>query len=1363
MGEPSSLADAISLHTIDGDSDPAPNFEHVEVDLQSCTSADGDLLAEGDEKEYSEIPAAFREVTTTIITPPVYAPPSWALPKRSRFWSVIDLRLVTLLILWTGLLLHESSVVRASRQLSASDTDAVWHGLLATSMSCGLAYVHGRKRRETRQLLVPYNYHMSIGFAMIGIVCVLVSLPVMQFQAIKTKETTYDGKSPYPQLSCATLASWDQAFANLDGSLPSRIRETEDVLNDIEWDSTDHWMVSDKSNGTLRNLNAMNFNVVGRGKGAGEDCWNGEPCRYEDGVYMPVVPLADSVPVSAVLGSQWKVDSQVLAMALRCELIQVKDDPKLDHAEGNPSLFVDVKDFAGCSTTVTLPGLIYNSRLREKLREGLGQLENGAGKDSGVWKYLNDYRRLLLSKEEVVAYTPSWTRMRPDNADCSQKLAIVGLTSAAISSQAEPKASIVQAAVCKPEFFTASVRLLLSLNRTSLYHDEVPFVSRARPPRFNVVAPYHENFFKGLPKFGIPGFDLPFVPHWGKLEPHSRGRMSELFLQHVSKSAIPGTLWPLSQLREEIGTFVWNRPQPLGTLLMGGRLLRLSFLTKLSTAAGLALHERLEGAEPGGNWTSELAPTHAFAIQEEGISRDLVQARWSFRIFLYAYSLIATVFLIVYLKPESRTTVDGGSMLPWDVTSIAANAALLCHSPVKGWLSQYGTAPLPPKILESMRIGYWHIHELQGKSGWRVDYPQANIPAPRPAPRPPPRPPGGIEEMDDFEVFVHMLLSSVCMLTALVAYLVALFCRRNEPMDIRSQLSRLMDVADVRSTSSNWSIFAERLLPSSVILLSCFIWLPGLANFLRRRQPWVALKVPQPSNKSLTLDYQNVNFPVLQAIKNRHWFIVVVTLGCFFGLMAPVSQATLYRWKADVRQAKTVKGVRHWDWTEKITSPQADIDYFSGDALAVLAGGLLTGRMLPQFSSPEVGMVGLDTRKAANDISRPFASFETSALRASLKCEPTTVEGVLQKRNETKVPPVSIQRYVHDHGGRQTHYERPCSSPSRFSTEDPSTMGDRATNMIECTRWWLDDSATDNRGHAVPRWLVVSSYGVGHWSSQHQDLLLAEPVSVSALYCTPRIEIEQGQATMQLRDNEADIVKYEASNTPTVQLKQDIVTTICRGLNLSNIVLDGHEDGIIADEELIHTEFFVGDMMGYLVYRFACQGRPRCATRKEFSQDISQIFATYVSVLAGRSNVWRVSDPYHPVDLHPLRLKEVLQTDTFSKIFLICFLLFCAGVVAAEVWRYDFYILPTSPERLGGSLQLLCCSSIVTTLENEVEHPELLSLRQLYDKFDSWGHMYKLGRVNVNGRPTPAVDVVAAFDEADEGFERYRDDPEDGR
>lgn len=151
-------------------------------------------------------------------------------------------------------------------------------------------------------------------------------------------------------------------------------------------------------------------------------------------------------------------------------------------------------------------------------------------------------------------------------------------------------------------------------------------------------------------------------------------------------------------------------------------------------------------------------------------------------------------------------------------------------------------------------------------------------------------------------------------------------------------------------------------------------------------------------------------------------------------------------------------------------------------------------------------------------------------------------------------------------------------------------MDDRATNAIECTRWWLDDSATDNRGHAVPRWLIVSSYGVGHWSSQHQDLLLA-----------------------------------------------------------------------------------------------------------------------------------------------------------------------------VAIWRLDFYTLPTSPERLGGSLQLLCCSSIVTTLENEVEHPELLSLRQIYDEFDSWGHMYKLGRVNVNGRPTPAVDVVAAFDEADEGFERYPDDPEDRR
>ncbi|KAI1124852.1 hypothetical protein F5Y10DRAFT_20617 [Nemania abortiva] len=1345
MGERINFADDISLYTIEDDSDAAPDLEDIEVGSQSCAPTDDDSDARRDGKEYLETPSAFFDVTATIKAPPVHGWPSWAPSILYR----LDAPLVAIL-LFGGYLLHELSVNRASRISSISDTSTAWHGLLATLTSYGLAHISRWRIRWRSRDLSWSNTPTFTRSAAISIACAFVSIPIMQFQTIHERRVTYDGGRSQAELSCATLASWDRAFPNLKGSLPSIIRENpaEDVFRDIEWNSTDHWMVSDKSNGTLRNIRGIIFqDITGLGKGIGEDCWNGGDCHYEDGVYMPVLPLADAIPASRSLGSYWEIESQVLSVAFDCNLAQVGDNPELNQTNGRPSLSVKIGGATDCSVTATLLGLTYDKYRREALQRSLSTFESRSG--SAIRKFSNYYRRLLLSGEELVAYTPSWVRMGPDDSHCGQKFAIVGLTSAALSKQSKPEASQIQAAICTPAFYNASVKMLLGLNKTSIYHDQVRFASWARPPPFDRVKPHHKIFFKGL--LGIPAFDVPFEPDWKMLEPRIHRRLSEQFLQHVSKSCVPGSLWPFSQLREELGTIIWQRPQELGTLLMGGRLLRLSFLTKLSTAAGLALQERLEEAEIGGNWTSELRLVHASALIERGTTQDLFQARWSFRIFLYAFSLILTVLTAEFLFFNDR------SVWPWDVTSVAARATLLCHSPVRQWLSPYGTTEPFSNIARYMRIGYWHVHELQGKSGWRVDNPTAEDPVPD-------REVDNSDRRFDHAAYFHLVTSRKELGIALVVYLVAPWLTKtwSRSVDIESQLVRLMGVADIRQVASVWSILAARLLPTSALLFICFVWLPRTYDFVRQRQPWAALKTPQPSRKSITLDYYNANFPALLAFKNHHWFIVTLAVGCILGFIAPVMQATLYRSTVEPQDTKPVQGVRHWDWTDTITKSQDSIESHSREALVTLIDSLLTSRMLPPHSSPNVALLGLDIEKAEKDLSSPFASFETSALRAGLKCEEANIEAILQQEDKSKTSHVSIQSYVHDRNNRQTHFERPCSSPSHFGVWGSSAVGEPTTNMVECIRWWLDDASTEIRDN-VPRWLVVSSHGVGYWSSQHQDMQFTELVATSGFYCIPTMHIEQGQATVQVKGydtEQASLVKYKVSDNPVVEIRQDIVATISKGLNRSNIILDGHNGGIIADEALIHTEFFAGDMLGFLMYRFACQGRRPCGARKGFAQDISQIFAAYVSILAGQSDLLKGHNPDQSVELHPIELKEVVKAGLPQAIYLICFILFCVGVATTAFWRYMFYRLPAPPEELIGGLQLLSCSSIVDTLENEIEHPELLSLRELYDVVDSWGHMYKLGRVNTNGKATYVVDVVAVFDDEDNMSWRYRDDPE---
>jgi len=735
MADGTRVADAISLHTVDGDIDTASYTDDVtDANSQSSAGADGDENA-ADTDEYLATPSAFLEATAAIETPPVYASRPGSPSRWSRLWSLIDLRSMFLLLFWTCLLLHESSVVRASRSSSTSDIDAAWHALLAASMSYGLAYIYNRKKDELSLLMPIRNDHPRVALAVavsasVCIVGALVSMPVMRFTALDTKTIENRIDPGYRDLPCAKLASWEQALPNLEGSLPRQIHppSEENVFADTIWNSTDHWMVSDKSNGTLRNLYAMNvFEMKEGGRGPGEKCWNGGDCVYEDGVYMPITPLTTEASASSLLGGHWQVESEVLGMNLRCELVEVDNHPELDRTEGTSSFSVNIKDSTGCSATAHLTPLAYNAHLRTAMQRTLNQFESRTSSPE-AWKLLDYYRRLLLSNEEMVVYRPSWSTLDPGSGDCGHKLAIVGMDKAMISAKAKLTASHIQAAVCTPNFYTANVQLLLELNKTSRYHDQVVFQSRTRPAMFDDVRPYRKPIFEGIPAIGLPEFDLAFEPTWAKLNSHTQTQLSKLFLQHVSRTLISGSQWPFPQLREEMGDMIWKRPRALGTLLMCGRTLRLSFLTKLSAAAGLALEQRLEGADLGKDLISELHVFNAHSIQKHGITEDLLQARWTFRIFLYGSSIVLTAILVRLLAPESEIMSNGCSVFPWDITSVAARAAMLCHSPVRKWLSYYGTSELPDGMLKSMRIGYWQVHKLQGKSGWRVDYPQANIP-----------------------------------------------------------------------------------------------------------------------------------------------------------------------------------------------------------------------------------------------------------------------------------------------------------------------------------------------------------------------------------------------------------------------------------------------------------------------------------------------------------------------------------------------------------------------------------------------------------------------------------------------------------
>jgi hypothetical protein len=157
MADGTRVADAISLHTVDGDIDIISyTDDDIDADSQSSATVDRNEDAAEDTDEYLATPSAFLEATGAIETPPVYASGPGSPSRWSSLWSLTDLRPAFLLSFWACLLLHESSVVRATRSSSTSDIDTVWHALLAASMSYGLAYIYIRKKKTNYRFFYQY-------------------------------------------------------------------------------------------------------------------------------------------------------------------------------------------------------------------------------------------------------------------------------------------------------------------------------------------------------------------------------------------------------------------------------------------------------------------------------------------------------------------------------------------------------------------------------------------------------------------------------------------------------------------------------------------------------------------------------------------------------------------------------------------------------------------------------------------------------------------------------------------------------------------------------------------------------------------------------------------------------------------------------------------------------------------------------------------------------------------------------------------------------------------------------------------------------------------------------------------------------
>lgn len=719
-------SDAISLHTIA----EAPNFEDADDDDVPRSESPRTNVASGSaNQDELDVPAVFKTSPVLIKSPPVLS--SMRLDKGvlNTFLWRLSHPFIAVVVLWSTILFHGLLIgsIREDRATGAGHTDSTF---IATVLVVAVASILYNRIHRINQSVESLGLSDILPFAIwsLVLVCVigpLLSLPILEFHNI-VNETITDPAV----LSCATLSSWSLVLPNLKGSLPYGIasRSSEGSIEDLAITSTDLWVVKDNANNTL-SLDPITFNLPQHGKGAEEKLWNGPNAASHDGVYMPIAFLSDPDPDGTHLSRTLRVGSQVLAMSLKCEIINDHEVSKVEDSEGKSILSVEFQDSDHCATTVNLTALNFDQRLYDAFKKNVRTTEyNAHNNEDPVQKrrlleFVDSYDQELLRGTHLSSYAPGWARLsslsrtNPKDRRCEKKLAIVAPSRLVTSIDSYPQASQIEVASCYAEYFVADVDLVLTKENKGRFHTDGKLSSRLPQTRFDDVS-YPEKTKTWLDDY----ISIPWFPQWTSLDEGDQDRLSEAFLQSSSASPLRGTQWLFPLFREQLGDIIWDRSHPVGSLLMAGKVLRHSFISQISTAAGLALEEELAAGPLPDNHTA-IRFIQGQSLNTRRLKETPFQSRTSFKVWLYLISALLTISVFITTGRSGPRT-----QAPWDFSSIAARAALLRHSPFRDWLAAYKPTLGSLKSLMDMRIGYWRIHEKQGQSGWRIDSEVVHLP-----------------------------------------------------------------------------------------------------------------------------------------------------------------------------------------------------------------------------------------------------------------------------------------------------------------------------------------------------------------------------------------------------------------------------------------------------------------------------------------------------------------------------------------------------------------------------------------------------------------------------------------------------------
>ena len=714
--EPDGDSDAMSLR------DLATNHSDEPRSTSNLDTQIGGVDRDTDNKrdELDGIPDCFKDYKELLEPPPVFS-------RQSRSWIRLQRwqqgPLTIILCLWMVIYCHRALTLQFDAD--PSNSNVRWlPAVLATLFMATTAYVvHGELHWLDQRPVKQQHYGelktglISTLMFVVYFIAPLLSLPIFHSFG---RSMNIEKISDY-----ATLSSWIDIIPNFSGSLPALVDryEIDNARGDWIKSSVDHWVV-DNSKLKAKFPDAITFTLPRSGRGTSEKVWNGVEDGDKVGVYMPVLPISQPIFDKMQLEHDWQVKTQVLAFGLDCEYIHPERLSVINASEPG-SISVKASDTLGCSSVVTLAGMVFDEGMNESAQRLLDHVEKqqneenrGGASFKAVTNFIEGYRRLLVSGSQVIAYKPTWSTATGEasaalNDICRSKLFVVALSRSFMREDFKPQAPHIQAASCTAKYNLADVILKLRRIGKGLFYPRSGMPYEHTSVSFDEVQVIREDLYSKRPM----------------MDEDVHKELNDAFMRDVSSGQIQGTQWPLAHFREEFGDKFWLRPKPVGSLLMACKFITRSFVSKLSTAAGLTLQEGLPPGLPPNFQSGNKSEVHILTPNSETsydsfqgykIRREVFQLQWIFTSTLYLASIFFSVLLFL-LGFINRRFYRNEHCSPWDLTSIAARAALLRNSRVKYLLRLQKMGSRKLKSPVSLRVGYWSVHEEQGKNGWRVD------------------------------------------------------------------------------------------------------------------------------------------------------------------------------------------------------------------------------------------------------------------------------------------------------------------------------------------------------------------------------------------------------------------------------------------------------------------------------------------------------------------------------------------------------------------------------------------------------------------------------------------------------------------